>query len=36
VFVFSQGKDITYDIPQDEYKRLMEEAKLNHASLEAV
>jgi len=36
VFVFDgQGKDITYDIPQDEYKRLMDEAKLNYA-LESV
>jgi hypothetical protein len=35
VFVFdAQGKDITYDIPQDEYVRLMEEAKINH--MEAV
>lgn len=36
VFVFDgQGKDITYDIPQDEYNRLMDEAK-SHFSLEAV
>ena len=28
VFVFdAQGKHITYDIPNDEYKRLMQEAK---------
>ena len=28
VFVFDQqGKHITYDIPQDEYNRLMQEAK---------
>ena len=28
VFVFdAQSKHITYDIPQDEYKRLIEEAK---------
>ena len=36
VFVFDQqGKHITYDIPQDEYNRLMQEAK-SHFALEAV
>jgi hypothetical protein len=37
VFVFSQGVDITYDIPQDEYKRLIEEAKQDfYSTSEAV
>ena len=37
VFVFdAQGKHITYDIPNDEYKRLMDEAKSHFATLEAV
>ena len=37
VFVFdAQGKHITYDIPNDEYKRLTEEAKSHFATLEAV
>ena len=36
VFVFdAQGKHITYDIPQDEYNRLMHEAK-SHFAMEAV
>lgn len=36
VFVFDQqGKHITYDIPQDEYNRLIEEAK-SHFFCEAV
>ena len=35
VFVFdAQGKHITYDIPQDEYKRLMQETKANFAQLQ--
>ena len=35
VFVFDgQGNHITYDIPQEEYVRLMQEAKINH--MEAV
>ena len=37
VFVFSQGVDITYDIPNDEYKRLIEEAKQDfYSTSEAV
>jgi hypothetical protein len=37
VFVFdAQGKHITYDIPNDEYKRLMDEAKSHFHTLEAV
>jgi hypothetical protein len=37
VFVFdAQGKDITYDIPNDEYKRLMDEAKRHFYTCEAV
>lgn len=37
VFVFNaQGKHITYDIPNDEYKRLTEEAKSHFHTLEAV
>ncbi len=36
VFVFnSQGKHITYDIPNDEYKRLMDETKRHFYSCEA-
>ena len=36
VFVFdAQGKHITYDIPQDEYNRLMDKAK-SHFAMEAV
>jgi hypothetical protein len=35
VFVFdAQGKHITYDIPNDEYKRLMQEAKSNFAQIQ--
>ena len=35
VFVFDeQGNHITYDIPQDEYKRLMQEVKSNFAQLQ--
>ena len=35
VFVFdAQGKHITYDIPNDEYKRLMQKAKSNFAQLQ--
>ena len=35
VFVFdTQGKHITYDIPNDEYKRLMQETKSNFAQLQ--
>ena len=37
VFVFdAQGKHITYDIPNDEYMRLTEEAKSHFHTLEAV
>lgn len=38
VFVFdANDKDITYDIPNDEYKRLVEEAKRHfYTSCEAV
>jgi hypothetical protein len=37
VFVFdAQGKDITYDIPNDEYKRLMDEAKRDFYTCEAI
>ena len=37
VFVFdAQGKDITYDIPNEEYKRLMDEAKRDFYTCEAV
>ena len=37
VFVFdAQGKDITYDIPNDEYQRLMDEAKRDFYSCEAI
>ena len=38
VFVFdAKEKDITYDIPNDEYKRLVEEAKRHfYTSCEAV
>ena len=37
VFVFdAQNKHITYDIPNDEYKRLTEEAKSHFHTLEAV
>ena len=36
VFVFdSQGKHITYEIPNDEYKRLMDETKRHFYSCEA-
>ena len=35
VFVFdAQGKHITYDIPNDEYKRLMQETKANFAQIQ--
>ena len=35
VFVFDeQNNHITYDIPQDEYKRLMQEVKANFAQLQ--
>ena len=35
VFVFDeQGNHITYDIPQDEYKRLLQEVKSNFAQLQ--
>ena len=35
VFVFdAQGKHITYDIPNDEYKRLMQETKANFVQLQ--
>jgi hypothetical protein len=35
VFVFDeQGNHITYDIPQDEYKRIMQEVKSNFAQLQ--
>jgi hypothetical protein len=35
VFVFdAQGNHITYDIPQDEYKRLMQETKSNFAQIQ--
>ena len=35
VFVFdAQGKHITYDIPNDEYKRLMQKAKSNFAQIQ--
>jgi hypothetical protein len=30
----AQGKHITYDIPQDEYKRLMQETKSNFAQIQ--
>jgi hypothetical protein len=36
VFVFANDKDITYDIPNDEYKRLMDEAKRHFYICEAV
>jgi hypothetical protein len=37
VFVFdANDKDITYDIPNDEYKRLMDEAKRHFYTCEAV
>jgi hypothetical protein len=37
VFVFdAQGKDITYDIPHEEYLRLTEEAKRDYFTCEAV
>ena len=36
VFVFdAKGKHITYDIPNDEYKRLMDETKRHFYSCEA-
>lgn len=36
VFVFdATGKDITYDIPQDEYQRLYGEAKADHQQVVA-
>jgi hypothetical protein len=36
LFVFdAKGKDITYDIPQDEYVRLLEETKIDHQRLVA-
>lgn len=36
VFVFdSTGEDITYDVPQDEYQRLLEETKADHQRLVA-
>ena len=35
VFVFdAQGKHITYDIPNEEYKRIMQETKSNFAQLQ--
>ena len=35
VFVFdAKGKHITYDIPQDEYTRLMDEAKVHFVQLQ--
>ena len=35
VFVFdARGNHITYDIPNDEYKRLMQEAKSNFAQIQ--
>jgi hypothetical protein len=35
VFVFdAKGNHITYDIPNDEYKRLMQEAKSNFAQIQ--
>jgi len=35
VFVFDeQGNHITYDIPDEEYKRLMQETKANFAQLQ--
>ena len=35
VFVFdAQGKHITYDIPQDEYNRLMQETKSHFAQIQ--
>lgn len=35
VFVFdTQGKHITYDIPNDEYKRLMQKAKSDFAQIQ--
>ena len=35
VFVFdAQGKHITYDIPNDEYKRIMQEVKSNFAQIQ--
>jgi len=35
VFVFdAQGNHITYDIPDEEYKRLMQETKSNFAQLQ--
>ena len=36
VFVFANDKDITYDISNDEYKRLMDEAKRHFYTCEAV
>jgi hypothetical protein len=37
VFVFdAKGNHITYDIPNDEYKRLMQEVKSNFAQLQKV
>jgi len=37
VFVFANDKDITYDIPSEEYDRLVIEAKLNfYTSCEAI
>ena len=36
VFVFANDKDITYDIPNEEYKRLMDEAKRHFYTCEAV
>ena len=36
LFVFdAKGQDITYDIPQDEYVRLLEETKIDHQRLVA-
>jgi hypothetical protein len=35
VFVFdAQGNHITYDIPQDEYKRITQEVKSNFAQIQ--
>jgi len=37
VFVFANDKDVTYDIPSEEYDRLFEEAKRHfYTSCEAV
>ena len=36
LFVFdAKGENITYDIPQDEYVRLLEETKIDHQRLVA-